>query len=91
MAAIGGRGGKGGDLKGVEHLGALPRDGPVIQIPEDGYIYSVWWLGGRGPKPANGSDSLAYNVNNPEHRGGESTGVWILFKYVVESVFLFGA
>ena len=41
MVAIGGRGGKGGDLKGVEHLGALPRDGPIIQIPEDGYIYSV--------------------------------------------------
>ena len=33
MTAFGGGGGKVSDLKGVQRLQALPRDGPVLQIP----------------------------------------------------------
>ena len=36
--AFGDGGGKGGNLKGVQHLQAHPQDGPVFQIPGESII-----------------------------------------------------
>ena len=75
--AIGGGGGKGGDLNGVQRLQDLPQDGPVLQITGQIGIGSVLLLTGGGPKPGKGADGLAENVKDHDKKGGKDADVHI--------------
>ena len=64
--AFGGTGGKGGKLKGIQHLRAHPQDGPIFQIPGDSTIGGGLWLAGGDTKSDEGSGGLKENFEDTE-------------------------
>ena len=64
-----GRGGKGDDLKVVQHLWEHPHNGKVLQLPGESDIGGGWLLAGGDPEPDKSAGSLEEDDDNPDQRG----------------------
>ena len=75
--AFSGRGGKGGNLKGVRRLWAHPQYGPILQVPGESDIDGGWWLNGSDPESDKGTGGLEEDDKDLKQGGGEAVGVRI--------------
>ena len=59
--SFGGRGWKGGNLKGIQCLWAHPRYDTVFQVPRESFIGAGWWLAGGDSESGKGTSGLEEN------------------------------
>ena len=76
-AVLGGRIGKGGDLKGAQRLWDHPWDVPILQVPGESAMGSRLWLAGSDPEYDKGARSLEEVEKDPDQGGSKATGVRI--------------
>ena len=77
MTAVGGRGGKGGNLKDVKRLWAPPWDDDLLQIPGESDIGGEWRLAGIDPGYGEGVGGVEEDKEYLYQRGGKVVGVHI--------------
>ena len=80
VMAFGGRGGKGGNLKGVQRLWAHPNDVPVLQVPGESVIIGGWWLSGGHTESDECAGGLEEDGKDPEQGGGKAAGIRIFLQ-----------
>ena len=85
------RGGEeGGNRQGSQCLWVPPGDGELLPIPGTGDIAGGQILVGGGQELFLGKGGVEEDYKNPHQGGVGATGVWVIFKSVVQGVFLFG-
>ena len=75
--AFSGRGGKSGNIEGVQRLWVHPRNGPIFQIPGESTIGGRLLLAGSDPESDEGAGGLEGNDTDTEQGGGKAAGVHI--------------